>query len=233
MDIENYSKVAPQFYNTSVPALLERYLEKSSFETFLDCGCGDGSLLWALNKGEYLKNRKVFAIDLSKKRISLVKKINPEIITSVDNAETIETIASGIIDFFVSTQVIEHVDDVKMVSAISRVTHQGSIIYISTVFKHWYGWYFYRYGGKWVLDPTHLREYTEDDQLLSKFSSKEFQLLENKKTLQWFPIIDFFIKRSKNKNRKLFENKLLKAIRNIKIPILGYYNFELVFKKLK
>ena len=153
MDIENYSKVAPQFYNTSISALLEKYLKKSSFETFLDCGCGDGSLLWALNKGEYFKNRKVFAIDLSKKRISLVKKINPEIIASVDNAETIKTIASGVIDFFVSTQVIEHVDDVKMVSAISRVTHQGSIIYISTVFKRWYGWYFYRYRGR-RLSPS-------------------------------------------------------------------------------
>lgn len=233
MNIEEYASLSPQFYNYEVPPLLKKYLSLKNYITFLDCGCGDGAMLYALKKEGYFKKIKtVAALDLSKSRVALVKKLHPNIHTYVDSAEEMSTIKSNSVDFFISTQVIEHVDDKKMPDSIYRVTKKNGIVYISTVFKKWYGWYFYRNLGKWVLDPTHLREYGKDRELLKHFSSKKFKLLENKKTLQWFPLVHFFLKRINIKKRKLADNVIASTLSKIKIPIFGYYNWELVFKKL-
>lgn len=231
MDIEEYSKIAPQYYNNRIPPLLEKYLKDRRYATVLDCGCGDGSLLYALNNAGYLSEKSVFAVDLSSNRIELVKKISENIIGIVDSAEELSAIQDDSIDFFISTQVIEHVDDKKMIEKIMQKVRSGGIVYLSTVFKKWYGWYFYRNQGKWVLDPTHLREYAEDRQLLDLFNPKVFTLLEHGKNLQLFPIIDFFAKRLKFKNRKLYDNKFMKFIREIKVPIPGYYEWEIVLRK--
>lgn len=232
MNIEEYSKIAPQYYSDYIPLLLEKYLIKSTWNSFLDCGCGDGSLLFTLNNKNYFDNKNVFAIDLSKNRINLVKKINSKVKAFVDSAEDLKTIKNESIDFFVSTQVIEHVDDKKMMNEIYRVMKSDGIAYISTVYKKWYGWYFYRNNGRWVLDPTHVKEYSIDKQLFDNIDKNKFKILENQKTLQKFPILDFFINRLNIKNRELYNNNFIKLIRKIKIPILGYYNWEIVLKKL-
>lgn len=232
MNIENYSKIAPQYYDDAIPSLLKKYLDSENYTSLLDCGCGDGSLLNSLNKFHYLDNKKVFAIDLSQNRLELVKKINNQILTTLDNAEELQTINDDSLDFFISTQVIEHVDDKKMINQIEKKVKKQGIIFITTIFKKWYGWYFYRNHNKWVIDPTHLREYTSDIQLLNLFDKTKFRLLEQTKELLWFPISDFFIKRIGLKNRRLYENNLMKIVRKIKIPIPGYYNWKLVLKKI-
>jgi len=232
MNIEEYSKIAPQYYSDCISELLKKYLLNYNFTSFLDCGCGDGNLLNALFNNIFLIDKKVFAIDLSQNRIDLVRKINNKIIAMVDNAEEMNTIGNDSIDFFVSTMVIEHIDDQKMVNNINRVVKKNGIIYISTVFKKQYGWFFYRNNGKWVLDPTHLREYKKDEELLDLFDCNKFQLLENKKNLERFPVIDFFVKRLGIRNRQLYNNELFKFIRKIKIPIFGYYSWEIVLKKI-
>lgn len=230
MDIETYAKIAPQYYITDLPILLKKYLEKTSYASLLDCGCGDGALLYALKRNAFLKGKNVYAIDLSKNRIALVKKIDRNIHASVDNAESLETIKRKHIDFFISEQVIEHVNDKKMVAAIERVLKKNAICYITTVFKKSFGWYFYRNNGKWVIDPTHVREYTEDKQLLALFK-KNFQILETQKTLHWFPLSDYVVKRIRIANRKFYESNFFRIIRKIKVPIPGYYNWEIVLKK--
>ncbi len=231
MDIEKYSQLAPQFYIDEVPKLLEKYLKQNNWQDYLDCGCGDGSLLYALDLNGFLNGKHVFAVDLSENRINLVKKISPQINAFVDNAEELRTIKDESIDFFVSTQVIEHVNDRKMISGIYRVLKKGGTAYISTVHKKWYGWYFYRNNGKWVLDPTHLREYSDDEQLLSVIRERKFKILENKKTLQKFPVVHLFLKLLKIKDRGVYKKPMMDFIKKIKIPIFGYYNWEIVIKK--
>ena len=87
-----------------------------------------------------------------------------------------------------------------------------------------------RVGGS--LDPTHVREYSSDEQLFNIIDKSKFKILENKKTLQEFPILDFFINRLEIKNRELYRSNFIKIMRKIKIPIIGYYNWEIVLKKL-
>ena len=47
----------------------------------------------------------------------------------------------------------------------------------------------------------------------------------------WFPVMDLIIKLIKIDNREIFKNLYLSTLREIKIPIFGYYNWELLFVK--
>jgi len=233
MDIELYAKATPQYYTGYVPGGLKPYITSDRYKTILDCGCGDGSLLYALNKAGYLKNKRVSAVDISHSRVEFVKALDIKVNACVDNAEALDTVKGDSIDLLMTTQVIEHVDDVKMVSSIERVVRRGGIVYVYTVFKMWYGWYFYRSNGRWVLDPTHLREYSSDSELLRLFDPQKFKLLKNVKRLQWFPIADFVLKRiGVNNIVRNRDSALWKFARLWRVPVLGYYEWELIFKKL-
>ena len=235
MDIKDYSKHI-QFYTEDIPKLLLKFLNKVNWKSYLDLGCGDGSLLYTLNKKGYFKNKLVYAIDLSEDRINLVKKINKDFRCFVDDACNIQNIKDNSINFLVSSQLIEHVANAEdMVKEISRVLDKNCIVYLSTIFKKCYAWYFYRCNGKWTLDPTHLREYTQDNQLLDIFRKYGFEILENKKSLTSRPVIDFVFRRIVFRiigvRRNVFNNRFLKLLRNLKVPIPGYYYWEIVCEK--
>lgn len=237
IDIEEYSRFLPQYYGMTIPKTLKKYLDTALFTSLLDCGCGDGALLYVLKQNNYFKNRKVSAVDLSQNRINLVKKIDPKIHACVDSAETLSSIKSNSIDFFMTTHVIEHVDDKKMLKAIDRVVKKNGTIYIATIFKKWWGWYYYRKDGKWVMDLTHLREYMEDKELIDLIDINKFEILEIQKTQLSFPIIDFVIRRLFMKNlitnREFFSrNRVFNFIRKITLLVPGYYNWEIILKKI-
>lgn len=236
MGIEEYADFLPQYYSTIIPDVLKKYLDSYSFSSLLDCGCGDGALLYALKQNSYFRGKKIIAIDLSRNRVELVKKIDPKILALVDSAETLEKIKNNSIDFLISKHVIEHVDDKKMLDAVSRVMKKNGIAYIATIFKKWYGWYYYRKNGTWVMDLTHLREYMHDEELLDLIDTKKFRILETRKNLLRFPLIDFFMRRlymiGLIKNRELFtKNSLFAFLQRITVPVPGYYNWDIVLKK--
>ncbi len=85
MNIEEYSKIGFQFYNEEVSPLLKKYLHETAWQNYLDCGCGDGALLYRLNLDNIFENKNVIAVDLSENRINLVKKINSKIDAHVDD----------------------------------------------------------------------------------------------------------------------------------------------------
>lgn len=230
--ITDYADYLPQYYGIVVPTLLRKYLDSTQSKALLDCGCGDGALLHALKQQGYFYGKQIYGVDVSPKSIGLVKKIDKKIQAFVDSAEILKSIKSNSIDFLVSTHVVEHVDDKKMLKAVERVVKKDGIVYLGTVFKKWYGWYYNRRDGKWVMDVTHLREYTSDEQLMSLINKEKFRVLEVKKSLIFFPVVDFIARRLFVKNRKLFsENSILEFIRGLKVPVPGYYNWEVVLQK--
>lgn len=232
MDIEEYAAIAPQYYGQQIPPLLEKLLVSDKNQTLLECGCGDGNLLYSLNKKGYLKHMNVIAVDLSQNRIKLVKEIDERFSARVDNVENLATIENDSIDMLLSTQVIEHVDDRKMLDSIYRVLSKDGKVYLTTIYKKWYGWYFYRNKDRWMIDPTHLREYESDDELFQWIDRDRFKILSSEKSLLWFPLIDFFVKRLGISNRKLFNNPFFSMVRKLKVPIFGYYNWEIVLQKI-
>ena len=229
MNLETYAQRS-QFYTEDVPPLLAEFLDRSTWNSCLDLGCGDGALLHALNDRGYLSGKSVYAVDLSSTRLDLVRQIHEDInCVLADACET--RLYDNSIDFLISTQVIEHVvNDADMVKEMRRVLAPDGIVYLSTIFKKWYGWYFYRCNGKWTLDPTHLREYAHDDQLLRLFKEYEFEILANIKSLDGRPIVDSVLRRMGAGN-KAYSNRFLKKLRAISVPIPGYYIWEIVGRK--
>jgi len=172
-------------------------------------------------------------MDLSEERVSNAKKISDKIDFYVGDVSNLSKINDVKYDFMVSNQVIEHVsDDALFVRQLSGVLRKDGFLFISTVFKKKYGWFFYRCNNKWVLDPTHVREYTNDDQLLSLFASSKLKVIEKYKHVFWFPFTDFIFKRIGLK-RDIYNNRLMKLLRNIKVPIIGYYNWEILLQKVE
>jgi 2-polyprenyl-3-methyl-5-hydroxy-6-metoxy-1,4-benzoquinol methylase len=231
IDIEDYSKYG-QFYADEMPELMLKYFKASNCKNFLDFGCGDGALLYALDQKGYFNDKNVYAIDLSKNRIELAKKINKDFICFVDDACNIKNIKENSVDFLASIQLIEHVEnDKKMIGEIEKLLVHSGTAYIATVFKKWYGWYFYRCNGKWALDPSHVREYAKDSRLLDILKKYNFDILENKKTLIYRPMADFILKRFGFKKNIFAGSRFFRAMRIFKIPVPGYYNWEIICRK--
>ena len=229
MKIADYSSRI-QFYTDDAPPLLTSYLDSTDWQSCLELGCGDGALLYALNKKDYFAGKTVCALDFSEARMKRVGSIDTTIDRIVGDA-CCTPVKPDSFDFLISTQVIEHVpDDGEMVREIHRLLVKNGIAYVATVFKKWYGWYFYRCNGKWTLDPTHLREYTHDDQLVKMFTGHGFQILENKKTADGRPVMDALLRRVRA-GRNVYDIPILKQLRKFEIPIPGYYIWELVCRK--
>ena len=234
MRTDKYSNKFKHYYTGEIPPLIKNILNKycMSIKSIADLGSGDGAILYALLKKKYLGNiEKVIAVDLSLERINNVRKLNDKILCIVADVCRLEILHDLSIDFVISNQVIEHLEgEEKFIKEVHRVLSKDGLFYLSTVFKKWYGWYFYRCNDKWTLDPTHVREYTDTNQLMDIIKKYKFEILNDSKILQWFPITDFIWKRIGMKINT-YDNKFLKIFRKIKIPILGYYNWELVLKK--
>ncbi len=53
----------------------------------------------------------------------------------------------------------------KLLSEIHRLLKPSGIFQVDTVFKKKWAWYFYRAPIGWAIDPTHLREYTDIEEV--------------------------------------------------------------------
>jgi len=220
------------YYTEAIPELIEKLLTGNQISSFVDLGCGDGALIHALAQKGYLnKLQKVVAVDICPQRIEQVRSIDQKILAISADACRLDMLSSASQDLVVANQLIEHLSDQeKFLKEAHRILKDQGRFYLSTVFKKKYAWYFYRAQGKWALDPTHLREYTVPDQLINIIRNCNWQVLENKKTMHWFALTDFIFKRM-GMRRDIYQNKVAKFFRRIKIPIFGYYNWELILKK--
>lgn len=205
-------------------------MEGHKWDNLVDLGCGDGSLLHALDQQGYLQAKSVYALDLSKDRLDRVEEMNKDFTCVVSDAcET--KFGDGSVDMILSTQVIEHVtDDSEMVKEMHRILRKGGTVYLSTIFKKRYAWYFYRCNNKWTIDPTHLREYSEEAELLPLLESGGFEILANVKTLDSRPVADAVFRRLRV-SKYAYQVPFIRLLRKIRVPIPGYYIWELVLRK--
>jgi 2-polyprenyl-3-methyl-5-hydroxy-6-metoxy-1,4-benzoquinol methylase len=232
MNDPGYREDHIHFYSEEIPALLAGHIDRVEWHTLLDAGCGDGCLLYALERKGYLDAKVAYALDAAATRIERVKLLGLDLIYVVEDACEMKSIPDGSIDLLLSTQVIEHVpDDEQMVREVNRVLRAGGMFYLSTVFKKWYGWYYHRCNGKWRIEPTHLREYSEERQLLDILDRNGLEVSDSSKSLAWYSILDFVLHKL-NASGWAYRSRLLTILRKVKIPIPGYYNWELVGVKL-
>ena len=76
-----------------------------------------------------------------------------------------------------------------------------------------------------MLDPTHLREYT-DKEIVRKIA-RNMDGFSITLTPMWFAVLDFILPRI-SANQNIYDNIILKTLRHIKLPIIGYYNLEVL-----
>ena len=156
-----------------IPSMV-RHLVFSS-KNILDLGCGDGGTVSGIIR-KY-PSKKVTGVDISPRRIDSLKERFPKkrfICGDVCSTK----LKDNSFDLIISTQVIEHVeDDKKMVREMHRLLKKGGFLYISSVIKKPWAIYKYRNKGKFVLDPTHEREYSSKEEFLNLFL-KKFRLLK-------------------------------------------------------
>lgn len=231
MDIEQYAKKHKHLLLDQIPEELDFIIRNNDFENIIDVGCGGGLFLYSLFKRSYNeKFREIWGVDLSEERLKGIGEISADIKTLKDDAQTLENVPENYFDIIVSTQVIEHVpDDSKMIDALKRISKKNALIYIDTVIKKKWAWYFYKNEeGKSVLDPTHVREYIEEVELLDKIDKSSFSILYSKKKQVKYSLSNFIIKKLKLKNEY---SSIVKLLGYLKIPVPGYYIWKIILLK--
>ena len=238
-NFNKYSKENIHFYDENLPNLLEEIIPNKEFN-ILDLGCGDGRIFYALHKKGLLKNaNKIRGVDLSKERCKQAKKILPKIKTICSDACNVKELENNSFDIIISNQVIEHMpNDNLLLKEIRRLLKKDGKLYLSTVLKKWYGIYIYRNNGKFVLDPTHIREYKSPQEIEYLFKKNSLKILKLNIKQTYFPVLDLFIRILNKLNivkdvRNVYlKNSFLNNIRDIfKIPIIGYKSIEVIGTK--
>jgi ubiquinone/menaquinone biosynthesis C-methylase UbiE len=152
---------------------IRKIIQKEKVKTMIDMGWGDGIFVHAIKK-EFPKI-KITGIDISPRRIEGLKAKFPKDKFYV--ADVCDTKLKGTFDFIHSSQVIEHVpSDKKMVNEMKRLLKKGGTLFCSSVIKKPWAIYKYRNNGKFVLDPTHEREYKDVKEFLELFRD-QFKLI--------------------------------------------------------
>jgi 2-polyprenyl-3-methyl-5-hydroxy-6-metoxy-1,4-benzoquinol methylase len=229
-DLEEYA-AHTYVFDSVVPPRLEELLSSTNPRSVADFGCGDGTLLMALRDRGLLDGRAVTGVEGSATRVDRLCDRWPQLNALVSDVASVGGLASESIDLVVSTQVIEHVaSDQAMLNEMARVLRPGGSLYLTTVFKRWYAWYFYRCQGHWALDPTHVREYRADHELLPLLNDAGFEIVAQHKSPFRFPLVDPVLRRLKVHDASRPPTSWLRKLR---LPIPGYRNWEIVARKTR
>ena len=227
---ERYTETAIHFDVERLPRLLAASFPAGPL-ALADLGCGDGPLFGALARDDVIApSRPVYAIDLEADRLARVSARFPWIRTVVGSAESVPEIADGSLDAVISTMVMEHVpDEAAYLAEIRRVLRPGGRAYVTTVFKKTWAWYFRKRDGESVLDPSHLREYTDLGAFRGLVERSGLRIVALERRRLWFPLLDPLLFRVGGRLRG--RGRLLRALRAFRVPIPGYASLEVVVER--
>jgi ubiquinone/menaquinone biosynthesis C-methylase UbiE len=237
---DRYSRENIHFFNVELP-LLESSIRISEAKRLIDLGCGDGAVLFMLEKKGLLEGLDVYGCDLSQERLNRLAKCLPSVIPILGNASNLKQFRNEYFDFAICSQVIEHVeDDGALLREVGRLLRQGGTLYISSVVKKWYGWWIYRNNGRVVCDPTHVREYPSAEHFIDLLIENGFKPLKIEIN-RFKPSLINAMSRILCKHSLLAKENIDEAYafyplfnriaRLFSIPVPGYFVIEVVARK--
>ena len=239
---KNYSKNHVHFYDEAFPAFLElgfdliSNVEKPSI---VDLGCGDGRLLFALYKKGLLNGfSEIVGVDISMERIGRVAKALPFVKGVVSDATNVKDYPSSFFDYVICSQLIEHVhEDFKLLLEIRRLLKENGLLFISSVIKKPFSFWFYRRDGTFRLDPTHTREYTSSEAFLQLLRKEGFNPIHVYHSRINYSFIDLLLRGQmilgfytpEGLSNIFLKNNFLKTLRRIiRLPIIGYKRIDVL-----
>jgi SAM-dependent methyltransferase len=185
-DLAAYSRTHRHLLTDDLPPLLRRVFEPG---VIADLGCGDGSILWALDRVGALREH-TYAVDLSPDRVAAVSRVLPGLEGLVGDA-TSAPIADEAVDGVICSQVIEHLpDDLRLAPELVRILRPGGWFYVGSVSRGAHAWWIYRDGGERILDPTHVREYESLGELVAALEHPDLEIGSRNETPLRFPVLD-------------------------------------------
>ena len=239
---QKYSAKHIYFYDKIVPAFVQLGLslarKQSKRCTIIDLGCGDGGLIFALRENKLLfEDDEIWGVDISSDRINRLRALLPLSRCITDNILNVRELPDFSFDFVICSQVIEHVNDRKLLREIRRLLKMGGIAYVSSVIKKPYGVYFYFRNGGFRLDPTHVREYSSLEEFSRLISNQGFKTIAKSSAPIIFPIVDLVLRLFIEiglavPNAKFFLcHNNLRRLRKLCVQILGYREVEVLVRR--
>lgn len=142
----------------------------------LDLGCGDGVIMHSLLNQKLVSPNSIIGVDNSNIRIESAKNLIGNGVKIVNGNAINLPFVDHSFDLVYSLMVMEHLkDDSKYAREIYRVLKPKGMTVILTVIKKNWGISWYRKDGKFILDPTHVREYLGKDELITIFKEEGFK----------------------------------------------------------
>jgi len=190
--------------------------------------------LWALNQRGLL-GEVAFAVDLSAERVRRAKQVSPHIRGITADATDVAPLPDRSVDGVIVSQVIEHLDDDRALAPeIARLLRPSGWWYVGTILRGRRAWWVYRVGGRWQLDPTHLREYTSPDDFVSALEHPELRIDEIRVTPLSFPVSDLVLRalafagilRRDSLSTAYLRGPVFSGLRALRVRIPGYWLLE-------
>ena len=242
-EFQRYSSLHFHFLGGPPPRLLERAIATRDGAPFavLDMGCGDGGLMFALKRQGLLGGAAVVAgVDLSPRRAALFALTMEDAVGVVSDACHVPELRDQSFDVVVCSQLIEHVaQDGALLEEVRRVLKADGMAYISSVIKSWYGFWAYRNGSGFLLDPTHVREYRSRDQFLALLAGSGLEPLEWATVGVRYPVLDLAVRAAAacglaapEQCRDIYVRRpRLEALRRVRVPAVGYFTVEALCRR--
>ena len=234
------------FLTEWMPPLLRQTAEKSPPRVLADLGAGDGGTLWPLDRAG-LVGETIYAVDISAEHVALCERLSPKVKGIVSDVARVDELPDESVDAVVSSQVIEHLpDDRVLAPEIARVLRPGGWFYVASVIRGPHAFWFYK--GKppaperWQLDPTHMREYTSEDDFRAALANPRLEFDVVRSNQLKFPLTDFafrvaamarFVKRERLPELYLkLPGWVARTRRATGVPIPGYRWVEATGRKV-
>jgi ubiquinone/menaquinone biosynthesis C-methylase UbiE len=219
--------------------MLKNYLSQNNIKnmTIADVGCGRGVFLSRLLP--YVKEKgTIVGVDLSRVKLARLREQFGLKVVASDAARL--GLRKETFDLVISNQVIEHIpQDLEMLRELYRILKQNGHLYLSTVLKRWYAIYIYRREGRFTLSRNHLREYGHPKEVEDMIRNTGFIVRGVKITpFKWSlaEVLFHFLQFLKLVRVDLLEwkrrsKKVDRLLREIRVPVPGYYKLEYLLVK--